>query len=408
MKLVSPGLRGKFVGALLIAAVLPLLVGLVFLETLGYRHILAERGKFHQMQALTLVRALDLASKAQAAQFRSWVAVDPLIVRFVAGKNRALAGMDPGQIAAETRSLDQAWQSLAPGDPKLQALLENEGSVDLRKFQALYPELAEVLVTDFTGRLVAATGKSTDIDQADEAWWQRGKSLGKGREWIDVLRFDASSKVFSEDVILPLHDGEVFAGVVKMSVDVTSLFTNLGFDGEELGERWEIVLSDGSVLASSKRDFVTLSEKIAPEYLRLLKADGKGWASIFGSGEESRMAGFVALGVGDGIADSYVIFSSRSADVVAPLRRNVIWLGLAGGLLIGLCALGGFNYVDRKILQPLAALGQAARSISTSARLRHLGTEDEEEINRSRVQAEEDLEKIKAIHTGDEIGRAHV
>ena len=99
MKLVSPGLRGKFVGALLIAAVLPLLVGLVFLETLGYRHILAERGKFHQMQALTLVRALDLASKAQAAQFRSWVAVDPLIVRFVAGKNRALAGMDPGQIA---------------------------------------------------------------------------------------------------------------------------------------------------------------------------------------------------------------------------------------------------------------------------------------------------------------------
>ena len=111
----------------------------------------------------------------------------------------------------------------------------------------------------------------------------------------------------------------------------------------------------------------------------------------------------VALGVGDGIADSYVIFSSRSADVVAPLRRNVIWLGLAGGLLIGLCAMGGFNYVDRKILQPLAALGQAARSISTSARLRHLGTEDEEEINRSRVQAEEDLEKIKAIHTGDEV-----
>lgn len=403
MKLVSPGLRGKFVGALLIAAVLPLLVGLVFLETLGYRHILAERGKFHQMQALTLVRALDQASKAQAGQFRSWVAADPVLVRFIAEKNRALSRMDPKVIAEETRRLDEAWEALAPDDPRLRALLQNAGSVELREFKELYPELAEILVTDVNGRLVSATGKSTDIDQADEEWWQHGKSLGKGREWIDALRFDKSSKVFSEDVILPLHDQENFAGVVKMSVDVTSLFTHLGFDGEALGERWEIVLADGRVLASSKKRFVSLNEKIAPEYLRMLKADGKGWASMVGRKNEARMAGFVALGADDGVADSYVVFSSRSADVVAPLRRNVIWLGIAGGVLIGLCALGGYKYVDRKILQPLAALGQAARSISTSARLRHLGTEDEEEINRSRIQAEEDLEKIKAIHTGDEV-----
>ena len=390
-------------GALLIAAVLPLLVGLVFLETLGYRHILAERGKFHQMQALTLVRALDQASKAQAGQFRSWVAADPVLVRFIAEKNRALSRMDPKVIAEETRRLDEAWEALAPDDPRLRALLQNAGSVELREFKELYPELAEILVTDVNGRLVSATGKSTDIDQADEEWWQHGKSLGKGREWIDALRFDKSSKVFSEDVILPLHDQENFAGVVKMSVDVTSLFTHLGFDGEALGERWEIVLADGRVLASSKKRFVSLNEKIAPEYLRMLKADGKGWASMVGRKNEARMAGFVALGADDGVADSYVVFSSRSADVVAPLRRKVIWLGIAGGVLIGLCALGGYKYVDRKILQPLAALGQAARSISTSARLRHLGTEDEEEINRSRLQAEEDLEKIKAIHTGDEV-----
>jgi serine phosphatase RsbU (regulator of sigma subunit) len=115
------------------------------------------------------------------------------------------------------------------------------------------------------------------------------------------------------------------------------------------------------------------------------------------------MAGFVALGAGDGTPDSYVIFSSRSAEVVAPLRRNVIWLGLAGGLLIGVCALGGFRHVDRKILRPLAVLGQAARSVAISARLRHAGERDEEEIRLSRIQAEADLEKIKSIRTGDEV-----
>ncbi|MEO5713898.1 MAG: SpoIIE family protein phosphatase [Luteolibacter sp.] len=403
MKLVSPGLRGKFVGALLIAAVLPLAVGLIFLETLGYRHILAERGKLHQMQAFTLVRALDQASKAQAGQFRSWLAADARIVDFVTDKNQSLMGQDPKAIAEETGRLDEAWELLPDDDPRLLALLQNTGSVELRKFQSHYPELAEIIVTDVNGRLVAATGKSTDVDQADESWWQQGKSLSKGSEWIDVLRFDASSKVFSEDVVLPLYDGDKFAGVVKMAVDVTSLFTHLGFDGEALGERWQIVLPDGRILASSKKGFISLWEKLDPDDLKMLKAKRKGWASMVNGEGESRMAGFVALGEGDGSPDSYVIFSSLSSDVVGPLRRTVVWLGLGGALLIGICSWAGFKHVDRKILQPLSALGQAARSISTSARLRHLGGKDEEEIQKSRVQAEADLEKIRAIHTGDEV-----
>ena len=402
MKLVMPGLRGKFVGALLVAAVLPLLVGLVFLETLGYQHLLAERGKLHQMQAFTLARALDQSSKVLGGQFRIWLAGNQRVVEFVTGKNQALAGQDAKSIADETRRMDEAWESLHADDPQLRALLDNTGSVDLRKFQGLYPELAEILVTDINGRLVAATGKTTDIDQADEVWWQKGKSLRKGSEWIDALRFDMSSKVFSLDVILPLYDGGDFSGVVKMSVDVTSLFTNLGFDGEALGERWEIVLSDGRIVASSKKGYLSLQSKLRPEDLKSLRSSKHGWASMVDGQGEDRMSGFVALGAGEG-TESYVIFSSRRADVVAPLRRNVIWLGVGGGLLVMGCALIGFKLIDRKILKPLATLGQAARSISTTARLRHQGVMDEEMIQASRLQAEADLEKIKAIHTGDEV-----
>ncbi len=403
MKVVSPGLRGKFVGALLIAAVLPLVVGLIFLETLGYQHILAERGKLHQMQAFSLVRALDQASKAQAAQFRSWLAGAPQTVDFVVARNESLAGQDPIAVAEETARLDEAWESLSDNDPQLLALLQNTGSVELKKFQALYPELAEILVTDINGRLIAATGKSTDIGQADELWWQQGKSLAKGKEWIDLLRFDESSRVFSQDVILPIYHGDKFAGVVKMSVDVTSLFTHLGFDGEKLGERWQIVLPDGRILASSKKGFVSLWGKLDPNDLKTLNTKRSGWSAMINDEGESRMAGFVALGDGDGSPDSYVIFSSLSAEVVGPLRRSVIWLGLAGSFLIGFCSWAGFKYVDRKILQPLGALGQAARSVATSAQLRHLGSRDEEEIRKTRVQAEADLEMIKAIHTGDEV-----
>ena len=51
----SLGLKGKFVVALLVAAALPFLVGLVVFESKGYQHLLEERGKRHQMEALTLV-----------------------------------------------------------------------------------------------------------------------------------------------------------------------------------------------------------------------------------------------------------------------------------------------------------------------------------------------------------------
>lgn len=398
-----PGLRGKFVGALLIAAGLPLLVGLVLLETVGFRLLLAERGKLHQSQAATLLRALNQASQEQASHLRSWIAADPTLLDFVIAKNQAHEGTAPEAIAAETERLDQEWPGLAADDPRLLAFLENPGSKNLNRFHALHPELAEVLVTDATGRLIAATGKTTDVDQADEAWWHRGKSLAKGSQWIDELRFDDSSNVFSLDIILPLFDGDDWVGVAKMAVDVTTLFGHLGFDGEALGQRWKIVLADGRILASSKSDSVSLAEKLRPDDLKAMADSNNGWTLMVDADGERRMSGFVALCAAGGSPESFVIFSSRRSDVVAPLRRDVLWLGLAGTLLVAGCIGVGYQVIDRSILKPLAALGQAARSISTTARLRHLGTMDEEEIRRSRVQAEADLETIKAIHTGDEV-----
>ncbi len=401
--MVVPGLRGKFVGALLIAAGLPLLVGLVLLETAGFRLLLAERGKLHQSQAATLLRVLDHASQEQAGLLRSWISADPALMDFVVSRNRANDAAVPEAVAAETRRLDQEWAGLAADDPRLLAFLNNPGSKNLRRFQAVHPELAEILVTDATGRLVAATGKATDIDQADEAWWHRGKSLVKGTQWIDELRFDDSSNVFSLDIILPLYDGDRWVGVAKLAVDVTTLFGHLGFDGEALGQRWEIVLSDGRILASSKSDAVSLTENLRPDDLKTVVRTNNGWSVMVDAPGERRMAGFVALCAAGGSPESFVIFSSRRSDVVAPLRRDVLWLGLAGTLLVAGCIGVGYQLIDRRILKPLAALGQAARSISTTARLRHLGAMEEEEIRRSRIQAEADLETIKAIHTGDEV-----
>jgi serine phosphatase RsbU (regulator of sigma subunit) len=397
------GLQGKFVVALLVAAALPFIVGLVVFESSGYQHLLRERGKFHQMEALTLARALDQASVSQGESLRTWLAADPALLAFVSGHNRKSADLGVEQAMLEIRRLDELWSSLPADDLKLLAVLENSGSASLRRFRELHPEVAEILATDVRGGLVAATGKTSDFNQADEAWWQKGATLRQGGQWTDVLRFDASSNVFSLDVVVPLHEDGNLAGVVKMAVDVTSLFGKLGFDGEELGERWEIVLPDRWVLASSKSGFVPLADRLSEEAMKAIRMDGRGWTRLQDSQGEDRMAGFVGMGPRGQEPNAYVLFSSLRDDVVGPLRRSFVQIGLGAACLLTLCTLAGFYLIHRNILQPLSLLGKAARSISATARLSQAARQDEQEASAQRAQAEADLGIIQNIRTGDEI-----
>jgi serine phosphatase RsbU (regulator of sigma subunit) len=72
-------------------------------------------------------------------------------------------------------------------------------------------------------------------------------------------------------------------------------------------------------------------------------------------------------------------------------------------LATGLCLLGGYALVNRKILRPIAVLGQAARALADTVRLRkESGISEEEAAIRRRVE-EEDLEQIQSISTGDEV-----
>lgn len=399
----KPGLRGKFLVGLLIATALPLVIGLVLLETWGYRHLLNERGRLHQMEAMTLVRAIHQASEAQGEQFRTWVAADPAVIDFVGAKNRELEGRNPAEVASETRRLDAKWESLIPESPALKEVVENSASESLIRYQALHPETAEALVTDSAGRLAGATGKTTDYDQADEAWWRKGKTLPEKSFWIDTLQYDFSSNVFSLDVVLPLYDEDAWAGVAKLSVDVSSLFTRLGFDGEEMGERWEIVLPDGRILASSKSNYVSLQDRIAPESLEWMRRNGQAGTLDRMIDGDSCMSGYVTLGESGEDARAYVLFSSRRSDVVTPLRRRLIWLGALSGLAVLGCGLAGFVFVNREVLKPLHMLGEAARSVAETATLNQGPERDEVEASARRKKAEDFLQRILAIHTGDEV-----
>jgi hypothetical protein len=141
------GLKGKFVVALLVAAALPFIVGLVVFESKGYQHLLQERGRLHQIEAMTLVKALDQASISQGETLRTWLAADPALTAHLSEKNRKASGRDTQEIALESRRLDEIWTSLPSNDPQLVAVLENPASASLRKFLTLHPVVAEIMAT---------------------------------------------------------------------------------------------------------------------------------------------------------------------------------------------------------------------------------------------------------------------
>ena len=161
-------------------------------------------------------------------------------------------------------------------------------------------------------------------------------------------------------------------------------------------------MPDGRILASSKSGYTSLRDSVDPDTLRRIRDDGRGGTLSCESAGDPRMSGFVALADNDREPGAYVLFSSRRDDVVAPLRRHLAWIAAGAGLIVGLCALGGYAFIRRKILNPLEALGRAARSISATARLHQQAGDDDRTTSR-RLQAEADLERIKAIQTGDEV-----
>jgi len=400
----SMGLRWKFALALAIAALLPLLAGFVVLQTLGFRHLLATKGRLHESEARASAGRLESVVEAQAGHLWSWLAADPALADF-------LSSPPSGRLAEreQVAEIERRWAALPVDDPLLREILGNPAADSLGRYVGIQPLVAEILVADLAGRLVAATRKTSDYDQSDEEWWRVGSALAEGAMWTDALQFDESAGVFSFSVVLPVRRGGELRGVLKMVLDVSPMFRGLRAPGDGEAGRLEILLPDGRVLArSDKGDYRALGAPLGAEALLCLRVGREGWM-IDGKGTAGeRMTGFAAIQVEE--VDrrrfepgGYVLYSTPKSGVVAPLRRQVLLVGAVAGLATGLCMLGGYALVSRKILLPLAVLGQAARALADTARLRRESGLGDEEVEARRRAAEEDLEQIQAIATGDEV-----
>jgi hypothetical protein len=131
----------------------------------------------------------------------------------------------------------------------------------LRRKLITQPAFARVTVTDMRGATVAATHKTLDYYQADEQYWQDIYMTGRGAVSLTDVLYDDASRTYYIGVGVPIVDVQnKVLGTLDALVDISSLFPLL--HQPELGPEGhlELVKSDGSVIAGTRK--VSLADRI--------------------------------------------------------------------------------------------------------------------------------------------------
>ena len=125
--------------------------------------------------------------------------------------------------------LDSQWRGVEGPPPALWAPMDNAATRFLREVVADDPIYREILLTDRHGRLVAASGISSDYYQGDEPWWR--DVADTGQLGVGDVIFDESARVFGLEMSTPVFSGETasaIVGIMKAIVDIRELLAAVG------------------------------------------------------------------------------------------------------------------------------------------------------------------------------------
>ena len=198
------GIRIKLAIVLAVAVVLPVIIGIVSVRWLGRSYFQSEKGALFQTTANHLSSKLRQGMQSEIAATVDWVTLSKL-------------SQTTSELIAKTNSegplppiieIESKWPALSEENEPVRSILNNPVADRIARFQRARPYVVEVLVTDEQGRLIAASGKSSDYMQKDEIWWAKAYGSGFGETWVEGIHFDDSAEVFSMDVSMPIPDPE--------------------------------------------------------------------------------------------------------------------------------------------------------------------------------------------------------
>jgi len=375
------GIRAKLVGTLLLAGLLPLALSMALVLVGGVK--LRMQGKGQMNRALAAQQARHLVSVLEA-QGDLANAINGLPGNAeLLEKANSVAPLAQEQIDR----IETNWPGLDPEKDRtlLAGILGNKLAAQWKSVRRNEPRFSEVMVTDLSGRLVAATGKTSDYFQADENWWKACYDGGKGRAVIARLGRDESA-VSPEgkqgtqvvDLCLPIRDRLEKAGtprrllgIAKVSIDASWVLRQIETTGhaDELSKAtWLVDESGESLMGDMAKAPV---DQLPARSAARAREGGDGWWI------DDDLAGYemVAMApvdrrslMSEGSRRWFVVVATDRASVLGPIHK-MAWqiLGL-GMLVIAACFVGGLAIARREIIRPVLELGQAVDQVKAGNR----------------------------------------
>jgi hypothetical protein len=242
---------------------------------------------------------------------------------------------------AGVAALDDQWQRSGQVPIPLASIFEGPASRYLADVVVQNQIYRELLLTDRQGRLVAASNRVTDFDQADEDWWKAANDDGvHGRVSVTDVRWDDSARTLALEVAVPVLEsgGDKLAGVLKAVIDARELLASVaGLKPGTTGQA-TLVRSNGSIVFSrtaSDPDARFFATKELAEHLEQMRArQGEGEERFFfralNANGEPQVVGVAPSQLSRSYPNvSWLVAVSQSeSEFLAPMR-SVGWYLLA-------------------------------------------------------------------------------
>jgi len=164
-----------------------------------------------------LVSAGEKASPAIQQHVQTVIAKwgeDPIVVAAVRAQNASHRSLK------EIQQLDAKWQSTPGMSDFMRGLVDSDCGQRLKQLEAETGFYAEIFVTDNQGANVCMSDKTSDYWQGDEDKFIKAFAGGQGAVFIDDVKFDESSQVYTVQASLPVVDGGRAIGTMTVGIDV--------------------------------------------------------------------------------------------------------------------------------------------------------------------------------------------
>lgn len=156
---------------------------------------------------------------------------------------------EPDQLQA----LIQYWRTADATDALIVGTLENLAADELRKFRLTFPQSVELLMTDRSGIVVAATSRTPEYYYGDAGWWQRAVQQGL---YISQPRTEAGDDRARLNIAMPVlkEDTQEVIGVLHATINLRILVEPLVSGRFGQTGRTEIYLPDGQEIEVTLTD----------------------------------------------------------------------------------------------------------------------------------------------------------